>query len=88
MSTESPKKRPRSSTSEPNQKQRKKRKKLKRYSDESSSDVIENKHSKKMRESLKYLHQWKNDRDNWKFQKLKQQWILDHLFNLEKVRCY
>jgi hypothetical protein len=34
---------------------------------------------------LEYIRQWKESPSTWKFQKLKQAWILKHMWNEEKV---
>ncbi|OMH86092.1 hypothetical protein AX774_g321 [Zancudomyces culisetae] len=35
--------------------------------------------------SLRYLLQWKNSKEQWKFQKARQNWLLRHLYDSEKV---
>lgn len=35
--------------------------------------------------SLEYLRQWKNDKSNWSFQKVRQVWLLKNMYNLERV---
>ena len=35
--------------------------------------------------SLDYLRQWKNDREHWKFLKVRQVWLLKHMFHKSKV---
>ena len=36
--------------------------------------------------SVDYLNLWKNDKKNWKFQKVRQTWLLQHMYDLEKVK--
>jgi hypothetical protein len=36
--------------------------------------------------AIEYLHQWKNDQDSWKFKKLKDIWLVQHVYDLSKVR--
>ena len=37
-------------------------------------------------EALKNLHTWSTDRKNWKFSKLRQVWLLNHMYDPEMVR--
>lgn len=35
--------------------------------------------------SLEYLTSWATDKEQWKFQKLRQTWLLQHMYDAEKV---
>ncbi|XP_075930346.1 protein cholesin [Petromyzon marinus] len=35
--------------------------------------------------SLEYLKSWATDKEQWKFQKLRQTWLLQHMYDAEKV---
>ena len=37
-----------------------------------------------MHDIRSYLLKWKNDHDNWKFQKSKQNWIIRNIYIMEK----
>ena len=37
-------------------------------------------------EALKNLQTWSTDRKNWKFSKLRQVWLLKHMYDPEMVR--
>merc|ERR1712038_556612 len=36
-------------------------------------------------DSLAYLHNWKNNRSEWKFQKKRQTWLLKHMYDTKTV---
>eukprot|EP01130_Rhizamoeba_saxonica_P011043 TRINITY_DN4572_c0_g1_i1.p1 TRINITY_DN4572_c0_g1~~TRINITY_DN4572_c0_g1_i1.p1 ORF type:complete len:129 (+),score=29.41 TRINITY_DN4572_c0_g1_i1:109-495(+) len=35
--------------------------------------------------AITYLVKWKKDRENWKFQKVRQVWLLKNLYNVELI---
>ena len=35
--------------------------------------------------SIEYLNQWENNRDEWKFNKRRQTWLIRNLYDQEKV---
>lgn len=41
-------------------------------------------HEKKEK-AISYLEKWKNDKNNWKFEKLTQYWLLKNMFDNDKV---
>ena len=36
-------------------------------------------------QSIEYLREWKNDRDNWGFKKVRQVWLLQHIYHETQV---
>lgn len=62
---------------------KKKKKKLKEQDNEQSTPDPEQKGDKLASE---YLKQWSDDRKNWKFQKVRQVWLLKHMYNQDQVR--
>lgn len=42
-------------------------------------------HNEAKRNALAYLRQWKRDRENWKYKKNIQTWLLSHAFNENMV---
>lgn len=61
---------------------KKKKKKLKEQDNEQSTPDPEQKGDKLASE---YLKQWSDDRKNWKFQKVRQVWLLKHMYNQDQV---
>lgn len=61
---------------------KKKKKKLKKQDIEQSTPDPEQKGDKLASE---YLKQWSDDRKNWKFQKVRQVWLLKHMYNQDQV---
>ena len=41
--------------------------------------------SKGQPKALDYLEAWANDRDNWKFEKCRQIWLLQNAFDVDRV---
>ena len=35
--------------------------------------------------ALKYLHTWENKREEWKFMKVRQVWLIKHMYDCEQV---
>lgn len=62
---------------------KKKKKNLKEEDNEQSSPDPEQKGDKLASE---YLKQWSDDRKNWKFQKVRQVWLLKHMYKQDQVR--
>lgn len=56
-----------------------------------TSEKMEEKKSQKvapqenMKLALDYLRLWENDRSNWRFQKIRQVWLLQNMYNSKKV---
>eukprot|EP00088_Acartia_fossae_P002932 TRINITY_DN11224_c0_g1_i1.p1 TRINITY_DN11224_c0_g1~~TRINITY_DN11224_c0_g1_i1.p1 ORF type:complete len:234 (+),score=61.55 TRINITY_DN11224_c0_g1_i1:43-744(+) len=42
--------------------------------------------TKGMNKALEYLHNWKNARDTWKFEKCRQNWLLSHAYDQNKIK--
>lgn len=61
---------------------KKKKKKLKEQDNEQSTPDPEQKGDKLASE---YLKQWSDDRKNWKFQKVRQVWLLKHMYKQDQV---
>lgn len=61
---------------------KKKKKKLKEQDNEQSTPDSEQKGDKLASE---YLKQWSNDRKTWKFQKVRQVWLLKHMYIQDQV---
>lgn len=61
---------------------KKKKKKLKVQDNEQSTPDPEQKGDKLASE---YLKQWSDDRKNWKFQKVRQVWLLKHMYKQDQV---
>eukprot|EP00736_Rhodelphis_marinus_P012347 Rmarinus@m.3616 len=62
---------------------RKKRKARKRRAKKTDGD--NDKKEVKGTLALEYLEQWDKDRKNWKFQKVRQTWLLQHMFNPDSI---
>ena len=63
-----------------------KKKKTKDKDDCNDDAVDELKESECCHPALLYLQQWKMDRGCWRFQKVRQTWLLQNMFNKQKVR--
>lgn len=61
---------------------KKKKKKLKEQDNEQTTPDPEQKGDKLASE---YLKQWSDDRKNWKFQKVRQVWLLKHMYKQDQV---
>lgn len=73
------------------QDQKKKKKEKKRRQKEDKITEKDNKSTKEgngdcSHPALQYLHQWKKNRDCWRFQKVRQTWLLQNMYNREKVK--
>ncbi|XP_060777154.1 uncharacterized protein C7orf50 homolog isoform X1 [Neoarius graeffei] len=64
---------------------RKKEEKKKRKEEEKAKKEEESKSSNAQTQALEYLTCWSEKRDEWKFQKTRQVWLLQHMYDSEKV---
>jgi len=62
-------------------KKKEEKKKLKENVVGESIDPVQ----KCIEDSLAYLHNWKNNRSEWKFQKKRQTWLLKHMYDTKTV---
>ncbi|PSN56986.1 hypothetical protein C0J52_04244 [Blattella germanica] len=62
-----------------------KKKKKKKKSHKNKNNQISNKKDDDKDKCIDYLKKWQKDKNNWKFEKLKQIWLLKHMFDSENV---
>lgn len=82
--TESPNKRQKTKRERNHKKQAKKKLKKKKKVLEEHPPVVVDEGERKTA-ALTYLKQWKEDRESWKFHKNNQFWLVEHIFDQEKV---
>ena len=68
-------------------KEKKKKKKEKAIVDESEGKVTEGSEQEEasVHPALVYLHNWLNEKSQWNFKKVRQVWLLQNMFNKDKV---
>ncbi|XP_039265347.2 uncharacterized protein LOC120340999 [Styela clava] len=67
-------------------KKAKKRGKInKENSEEKEVDPVDTLKSQKKEEALSNLLEWKNDRENWKFRKVRQIWLVKHMYDQDAI---
>ncbi|XP_066540058.1 uncharacterized protein C7orf50 homolog [Hoplias malabaricus] len=62
-----------------------KKEEKKKLKEEKKSEKEESKSSIAKTQALEYLKCWSEKREEWKFQKTRQVWLLQHMFDSEKV---
>ncbi|KAL5018847.1 hypothetical protein ScPMuIL_004569 [Solemya velum] len=62
-------------------KKKKKEKKKKKAEEKKNKKELDEKKESAKTPALEYLKQWKSDRKNWKFQKVRQVWVLQHMYD-------
>lgn len=69
-------------------KKKKKKKKFKKTLDtKCTSQRINSEQITKIEKASNYLNAWKYNKEEWKFEKLLQSWIIKHMFNVEQITC-
>lgn len=53
--------------------------------DKTDSDSSANTDPVAATQALEYLHKWHKDRKHWSFQKVRQVWLLQHLYDTKQV---
>ena len=66
-------------------KQKKKAKALEKQKQQENAEKRESTDSMGYKLAIEYLHQWKNDKKNWGFKKVRQVWLLKHVYHDELV---
>ncbi|KAF7708032.1 hypothetical protein HF521_017089 [Silurus meridionalis] len=62
-----------------------KKEEKKKQKEEAKGEKEESKSSVAQTQALEYLTCWSEKRDEWKFQKTRQVWLLQHMYDSEKV---
>ncbi|XP_062617726.1 cylicin-2-like [Saccostrea cucullata] len=66
-------------------KSKKKKKKQKNKETDQTDEATSDTEQKAEKLASEYLHQWANNRESWKFQKVRQVWLLKHMYSENKV---